>query len=483
MVEKDTAIKYQLALWYDWALCVIGSHPTARQTYGSYNHCEQFRLGRTSSMFSECRIVSGRLFRLSCHLSPLNLSCCSTFKRPDFPTPSCPSSSLHCSASNTLGNRPVLFLSRLSSLLSSPHCCLKASRWLSQAAASMELKAVLEVLEQLAPLSLAESWDNVGLLVEPSKPHPVKAILLTNDLTSAVMDEAEAMQCDLIISYHPPLFRPFKRLVQKDWKQQLAVRAIEGGIAVFSPHTSWDSAKGGLNDWLIGGLGGGRVSVLSQALCSAPQRNRLEFTARSQEELDNILKLLKETENSEAFQYTVLRNEEGGQQVILTCLSSSLTPVVQTVLGNTTASRSLSITQVQQPPMLGCGQGRHIVLDEPVSVAVAVQRMKTHLGLPHLRLALGEQRTLDAVVKTAAVCAGSGASVLQGVKADLYVTGEMSHHEILDAVAKGTSVILSDHSNSERGFLSVFKERLAACLPDSVTIAISKRDRDPLEVV
>ena len=62
-------------------------------------------------------------------------------------------------------------------------------------------------------------------------------------------------------------------------------------------------------------------------------------------------------------------------------------------------------------------------------------------------------------------------------------SGEMSHHEVLDAVAKGTSVILSDHSNSERGFLRVFKERLAARLSDSVTIAISKRDRDPLEVV
>uniref|UniRef100_A0A8B9RC67 Uncharacterized protein n=1 Tax=Astyanax mexicanus TaxID=7994 RepID=A0A8B9RC67_ASTMX len=44
--------------------------------------------------------------------------------------------------------------------------------------------------------------------------------------------------------------------------------------------------------------------------------------------------------------------------------------------------------------MLGCGQGRHVVLDEPLSVGVAVQKMKTHLGLPHLRLALGEQKTL-----------------------------------------------------------------------------------------
>lgn len=119
----------------------------------------------------------------------------------------------------------------------------------------MELKEVLQVMEQLAPLSLAESWDNVGLLVEPSKSRPVKTVLLTNDLTDAVMEEAETISCDLIISYHPPLFRPIKRLVQKDWKQRLAIRAVEAGIAIFSPHTSWDSVKGGVNDWLVGGLG------------------------------------------------------------------------------------------------------------------------------------------------------------------------------------------------------------------------------------
>lgn len=138
------------------------------------------------------------------------------------------------------------------------HSSLCGSRWLSHSAHHsdlMDLKDVLQVLEQLAPLSLAESWDNVGLLVEPNKCRPIKTILLTNDLTIAVMEEAEAMSCDLIVSYHPPLFHPFKRLVQRDWKQQLAVRAIESGIAIFSPHTSWDSVKGGVNDWLVGGLG------------------------------------------------------------------------------------------------------------------------------------------------------------------------------------------------------------------------------------
>lgn len=65
----------------------------------------------------------------------------------------------------------------------------------------------------------------------------------------------------------------------------------------------------------------------------------------------------------------------------------------------------------------------------------------------------------------------------------IHYSGEMSHHEVLDAAAKGTSVILSDHSNSERGFLSVFRERLAVRLPDRVAVVVSKADRDPLEVV
>lgn len=139
-----------------------------------------------------------------------------------------------------------------SSLFCSCSCRLSHSAHRSDL---MDLKDVLQAMEQLAPLSLAESWDNVGLLVEPSKCRPIKTILLTNDLTLAVMEEAEAMSCDLIVSYHPPLFRPIKRLVQKDWKQLLAIRAIESGIAIFSPHTSWDSVKGGVNDWLVGGLG------------------------------------------------------------------------------------------------------------------------------------------------------------------------------------------------------------------------------------
>lgn len=86
-------------------------------------------------------------------------------------------------------------------------------------------------------------------------------------------------------------------------------------------------------------------------------------------------------------------------------------------------------------------------------------------------------------ISTVAVCAGSGSGVLKGVEVDLFVTGEMSHHEVLDAVCRGTHVILCDHSNTERGFLKVIQGRLQEELLSSAQILVSEKDRDPLTVV
>ena len=89
----------------------------------------------------------------------------------------------------------------------------------------------------------------------------------------------------------------------------------------------------------------------------------------------------------------------------------------------------------------------------------------------------------DSIIGSIAVCAGSGSSVLEGSKADLWITGEMSHHEVLDAVHNGTSVILCDHSNTERGFLKVFASELSSILNNAVTVQVSDLDADPLQIV
>ena len=86
-------------------------------------------------------------------------------------------------------------------------------------------------------------------------------------------------------------------------------------------------------------------------------------------------------------------------------------------------------------------------------------------------------------VKTIACCAGSGSSVLRDVRADLYLTGEMSHHDVLDATSNKHHVILCEHSNTERGFLKVLAPQLSTILNDKVKVTVSETDRDPLEVV
>ena len=90
---------------------------------------------------------------------------------------------------------------------------------------------------------------------------------------------------------------------------------------------------------------------------------------------------------------------------------------------------------------------------------------------------------VDSLVSSIGVCAGSGASVLAGCKADLWITGELSHHELLDAIHTGTSVILCEHSNTERGFLPVFAKKLSAMLTNQVEIFVSQVDEDPIKII
>ncbi len=115
----------------------------------------------------------------------------------------------------------------------------------------MKLGVVVDCLNKFAPPYLAGSWDNVGLLVEPSHPHKVTRLLLTNDLTEPVLDEALREKVDMILSYHPPIFVPMKRLTQSSWKERVVVKCLEHRVAVFSPHTTYDAVMDGVNDWLI----------------------------------------------------------------------------------------------------------------------------------------------------------------------------------------------------------------------------------------
>lgn len=151
----------------------------------------------------------------------------------------------------------------------------------------MDLTSVVRALEDIAPTRAAEPWDNVGLLLEPTSPQPIERLVITNDLTEQVLEEIlgkEGKRMGLVVSYHPPLFKPLKRLTQAASKEKILIRALEEGIAVYSPHTALDNMEGGINDWLLEGVGGGEVTALGLQKHPHPLTNVLELQGFTEEE-------------------------------------------------------------------------------------------------------------------------------------------------------------------------------------------------------
>lgn len=120
------------------------------------------------------------------------------------------------------------------------------------------LPRVVQAMQEIAPLSLADhSWDNVGVLLESPKPNRTNTVMLTIDLTPEVMAECLEKNVEVILAYHPPLFRPMKRLTLQDPKQRIILQAAVAGMSIFAPHTALDAAFGGINDWLASLVAGG----------------------------------------------------------------------------------------------------------------------------------------------------------------------------------------------------------------------------------
>jgi dinuclear metal center YbgI/SA1388 family protein len=259
---------------------------------------------------------------------------------------------------------------------------------------------ILASFESIAPLGLAEDWDNVGLLLAPREDAEIERILLTIDLTEPVLAEALAQGIELVLAYHPPIFHGVRRLTRGTAGERIVIDSLCAGLFIYSPHTALDAAAGGINEWLGGLLGPG-----------------------------------------------VGR------------------PIVAHPTGD------------------GLGAGRLVDLDSPVLLADAVARIKAGLGLAQVRVAASNRHRSGDPIRSFAVCAGAGGSVFERLpQADLLLTGEMRHHDILARVADGATVVVTDHTNTERGYLPRLAERIAQRLP-GLDVRISQIDSDPLAVI
>lgn len=299
----------------------------------------------------------------------------------------------------------------------------------SRALSRGQLKKALDVVRKVYPEAYADKkWDNTGLLIDSSveqeKEENKVKLLLTVDLTTSVAQEALDQGCNVILAYHPFIFPSWSRLTPTANTQHAnAMKLIRNDVSVYCPHTAVDAVSGGVNDWLVKSVINGKDS------------------------------LIKSSKSIEAVSATLENGEEPHE----------------------------------------VGYGRHAVFSEPISLADVVTNLKKWLEIDHMQVASLKYETEGKLdnhkIQSVAVCAGSGSGVFRNLDTkdvDLFLTGELSHHEVLKYKEMGKAVIVCNHTNAERGYVRNFMAESIKQQDKDHAIAeivVSKTDRDPLNTV
>ncbi|KAI2469053.1 NGG1p interacting factor 3 [Annulohypoxylon bovei var. microspora] len=235
--------------------------------------------------------------------------------------------------------------------------------------------AVVTAMKTLFPEELADSaWDNTGLLLgQAPLPASMKVereargtVLLTNDLTSPVVDEALKEGAKMIICYHPVIFRPLKSLTTKDPMQTLLLRLATERVSVYCPHTAMDAASGGLNDWLCDILLDGEQQVKRTVVqpISRPLPEGHEYTGYGR---------------------TVELGRPVTLQILLKRLSAGLGNQRYMMVALPPSLKGLTNTQEISKVAVCAGSGADILKDTDAQVLVTGE-MAHHYALRHTQL-------------------------------------------------------------------------------------------------
>jgi dinuclear metal center YbgI/SA1388 family protein len=371
---------------------------------------------------------------------------------------------------------------------------------------------LVAAVEKIAPPALAESWDRVGLQVGSQAAPLSGPVLLTIDLTERVLDEAIAAKAAAIIAYHPPIWNPLKSITDAEARQRLIYRAIRAGLAIYSPHTALDAASGGLTDWLCECLSADGSAIPGDCRALTPF-NQPEFTREvkivtfvPEKDVDRLRKALASAGAGIIGRYRVCSfatpgtgsffGLEGAAPAIgmpgqielvpevrleMVCSHRALPIAVETLREfHPYEEPAIDVYDLHGEPRRGVGLGRRLVLDQPARVADLAARLREHLGVSRIQVALTDEA--DPPRSTIGVVAGSGGDALALAireQCEVFITGEMTHHAILDALHAGVSVVLAGHTNTERGYLPRLAKRLGE-LVKGAEFRVSTMDRDPL---
>lgn len=361
----------------------------------------------------------------------------------------------------------------------------------------MHVRDLMAAMEVIAPLSAAEPWDNVGLILgDPAA--PLARVLLCIDLTAAIVEEARRKRCEAVVAYHPPIFKEVRKIAAGT----VVFDAVRHGLAVYSPHTALDVAEDGTNDTLADALGLTRRQPLRP---SAPAEDYRLVVFVPPEALAKVTEALfaagagKMGDYREcAFRVTgtgTFYGEEGANPAVGRKGRRETVEEVrlETVVPASRAAEVVAAMRQAHPyeepafdllrraaPGRG-GLGRIGDFEEPVARDLVLERIKEQLDLGHMLVA----GPLHGMIRRAACCAGSCGELMdlaaaQG--AQLYLTGELKHHDALRAARLGMTAVCVLHSNSERAVLKRLSQRLVETLA-GVDVTCSEADCDPFAIV
>lgn len=337
----------------------------------------------------------------------------------------------------------------------------------------------IDVLDEWYPPSWAEEWDNCGLQAG-DRSWAAERVLVALDPTAEVVAEAADKGCGLLVTHHPLLFRPVSRVDAGDPFGRAVATALSGNVTLVACHTNADVASPGVSDALAEALGLEVTGVLNRT--RAGERMKL-VTFVPVESTAKVLDAIVTAGGGVIGEYSHCSFRVRGTGTFLP--SDRAAPAIgergtlneveedrlEVVVPNERVGAAIEAMIDAHPyeevaydvyPLAsggGLGLGRVARLPEPITATVLAEHCRERLGGSAVRMAGDGRRE----VRTVAVCGGSGASLIpSAVRAgvDAYVTGDVKHHDALDASAEGLVVVDAGHHGTEWPFVPHLAARL-----------------------
>lgn len=344
----------------------------------------------------------------------------------------------------------------------------------------MRVKEVLSKLEEWAPLPLQESYDNSGLIVGDANAE-VTGILVSLDCTEAVIDDAIAQNCNMIVSHHPIVFKGLKRLTGSNYVERTVIMALKNNIAIYAIHTNLDNVQTGVNQRIAD-----RLDLVNRKIL-APKTEHLRklvvFCPHQQaeavrsamfdagaggigdyDECSFNLKgegTFRGLENSNAYV-----GEKGKRHTEPETRIEVLYAAHQ--------ERAILSAMITAHPYEEVAHDIYALknVDHTVGTGM-VGELETEMDEMAFLLQLKKQMNTDCVrytplrglpVKRVALCGGSGSFLLNRAKstgADVFITGDFKYHDFFDA---DDQIVIADigHYESEQFTIDLLLERMSS---------------------